>query len=186
MLRYYLWFLGFSLIFVFLLNILLGATFLYAFASVLFGALFIFLLDALIAWVIHCLPPEWFNHKNKIYTVSKKERKIYEKLGIKNWKDKVPEMGQLCNFKKDKLENLNEDYIKKFLTETCYAEIIHYGMLLIGLFVLFIFPSNVFFSISLPLFFINAILQIPPIFIQRYNRPKLEMALMHAERLKNK
>lgn len=182
MLKYYLSFLGFSLLAVSALNVLLGNSILFSFLSVFLGAVFIFLLDAFIAWVIHALPQEWFDCNKKIFVVNKKERKIYEKLKIKSWKDKVPEMGQLCNFKKNKIASLDTNYLNKFLTETCYAEIVHYGMLIIGVCIFFVYSIENSFNIALPLFLINAILQIPPIMIQRYNRPKLINVLIREQR----
>ncbi len=182
MLRYYLWGLGISLLLVMGVNILAGAGIVYSILAVVLGTIFIFLLDALIAWVIHKMPAEWFCFKKKVFQVAKSERKFYEKIGIKNWKDKVPEMGQLCDFKKDKIQSFEPAYLNKFLTETCYAEVVHIGMLCIGLLIFLAFPFDKMLGFALPLFLINAILQIPPIFIQRYNRPKLEMVLIRAER----
>lgn len=184
MLRYYIVGLVVSLLLVMGVNILAGAGVVYSVLAVVLGAIFIFLLDALIAWVIHKLPAEWFCYKKKIFQVAKRERKFYEKIDIKNWKDKVPEMGQLCNFKKDKIQSFDATYIDKFLTETCYAEVVHIGMLCIGLLVFLAFPVDKMLAFALPLFLINAILQIPPILIQRYNRPKLELVLIRAERSK--
>ena len=79
-----------------------------------------------IAVLVRLLPKKLFSYKNKIFQVKKNERNFYLKIKIKDWKDKVPELGKLVNFSKDKIENPNDTkYIEKFLDETCYAEVLH-------------------------------------------------------------
>lgn len=147
-----------------------------AMAFVLGGAAVIFALDAFIAWVLHLLPEKYFDYKKKIFQVRSREKKFYEKIGIRAWKDKIPEMGQLCDFHKDKIASTEQKYIHKFLVETCYAEVIHVAMILIGLLIIpiiyFINPGY-FWNFSFPLVIINTFLNLPPVLIQRYTRPKL-------------
>ena len=70
--------------------------------SVLFTALE-FGLDAVIAWLTRCLPEKAVDPFRKIYRVAKWEKKLYKKLGIVKWKDKIPEAGGLlANFQKKK------------------------------------------------------------------------------------
>lgn len=141
---------------------------------VFISAVIAFLIDALVAFVIHKLPKKWFNPYNKIYRVWNFERRLYENIGIKKWKDRVPEMGQLCNFKKDKIASINDnEYIFKFLQETCYAEVLHFLSAILGFAVIFVFPLKYMFYFTLPVAIVNCLLQILPIFIQRYTRPKL-------------
>lgn len=141
---------------------------------VFISAVIDFLIDAVIAFIIHKLPKKWFNPYNKIYRVWTFERRLYENLGIKKWKDRIPEMGQLCNFKKDKIASINDNnYIYKFLEETCYAEVLHFLSAVLGFAVIFVFPLKYVFNFTLPVAAINCFLQILPIFIQRYTRPKL-------------
>lgn len=135
--------------------------------TILFG------LDAIIALIIHKMPSKYFQSDEKLYKVHKWEKKFYEGIGIKFWKDRIPEMGKLCNFRKDKIDNLSPEYIKKFLEETRYAEGLHIGMALIGFIILLIWPWKDLLYFSLPMAIINFTLQIPPYFVQRYNRPKL-------------
>ena len=143
---------------------------------VVIGTAIIFGLDALIAWLLHMLPEKYFNYKKRIFLVSEREKKFYEKLGIRKWKDKVPEMGQVCDFKKNKIASTEQKYIEKFLAETCYAEIIHISMILIGFLIIpiiYFFNAGYFWNFSFPLIIINIYLNLPPILIQRYTRPKL-------------
>lgn len=182
MFRYYVSFLFLSLLIVTGANVLIGMPFWHSVFCVFGGAIFIFVVDAIIAWILHAMPEKWFDDNKRIFKVFRKERKFYEKIGIKNWKDKVPETGQVCNFKKNKIASFNSNYIKKFLIETCYAEVIHIAMLLIGLTVFFVIPFSESLNYSLWLFLINAILNIPPVLIQRYNRPKLQLVLLRSQR----
>lgn len=133
----------------------------------------IFTLDAIIAAIIHKINPKHFSYQKKCYTVSKKEKKFLEKIGIKKWKDKVPETGQVCNFKKDKLVSTDVDYLEKFIVETCYAETIHIAMSLIGFLIFIIWPIKDFLYFTLPMSLFNFFINIPSILIQRYNRPRL-------------
>lgn len=140
---------------------------------VLFGFVVIVILDFIVAGLIRLFPKKWVNPYIKLYKVHKWERKFYEKLGIKKWKDLVPETGQMADFKKNEITDKNDnDYIYKFCEETIYAEVMHFLSAPIGFLILLIFP-DITFSIFLPIAIVNAILQLPPALIQRYNRPKL-------------
>lgn len=162
-----------SLLFCFGINILCGFSVISSFLYIFIGALFIFIFDAIIAFLLHLIPQKSINYNAKFFNVNKNERKFYEKIGIRKWKDKIPEMGQLCHFKKDKISSNELKYVDKFLVETCYAEIVHYGMIAVGLFIIIIIPFEYVLNYSLPLVLINTFLNLPPILIQRYNRPKL-------------
>lgn len=141
------------------------------FAIVLLPSLFV-------AIVIRLLPKKWFNPDNKIYNVSEKERNFLLKIGIKKWKDKIPEMGQTVNFKKDRLVDANNvEYIQKFLVETCYAESLHLCCAISAFVAMLFMPAGNFWNISFPIAIIYAIYNIPSILIQRYNRPRLKIQL---------
>lgn len=155
---------------------------------VCFNVVALIAIDAVFAWIIHALPRKWFSPYKKIYHVHRKERKIYDALRIKVWKDSIPEMGgKLCDFPKDKIDNNDPEYLMMFLQETGYAEIIHYFMAFSSIVNFFIFyfagfPMDQLLIIVLPLAIINFVLQIPPILIQRYNRPRL--LIMYERELK--
>ncbi len=168
-----------SIIFISVMNIIFTMSMFnlsapYIFFIVFISAVINFIIDAIVALVIHKLPKKWFNPYNSIYKVWGFERKFYENIGIKRWKDRVPEMGQLCNFKKDKIASINDnEYIYKFLEETCYAEVLHFLSAILGFAVIFVFPMKYMLYFTLPVALVNCFLQVLPIFIQRYTRPKL-------------
>lgn len=151
--------------------------------EVLFTILITFLallaIDAIVAIVIHALPRKWFNPFKKIFQVFDWERKFYTKLGIKRWKDMIPETGAaLTGFGKDKvLDMTNNEYVLKFMEETVYAEVLHLLSFIISFVVIFI-NLDLVWLVAVPMIIANGIMQIMPVMVQRYNRPKL-MILYH-------
>lgn len=137
----------------------------------------VILIDGLTATVCRLLPKKCANHEKKIFQVSAKEKKFYEKLKIRKWKDKVPEIGQFTGFRKNKLENPQSvEYVERFLLEACYGEIGHFVSLFSGfLIVLLFFIAEYFWLIALCVAFINALMNLPSFFILRYNSYKLEI-----------
>ena len=148
-----------------------GYTPLYSFLAVTIGTALEIVIDALVATVIVLLPKKIFNPRKGLYKVSKKELLFYDKIGIKKWKDYVfSEIG----FNKKKVANpSNNEYIGAFLTETCVAETMHVISVFAGFLLVFIFPLSYATSFPIPIAIVNLFLQIPPVFIQRYNRPRL-------------
>ena len=55
---------------------------------VILGVVIEIAIDAIFAYIVHSLPNRWFAKEKKFFDVSRRERKFYEKLNIKNWKDK--------------------------------------------------------------------------------------------------
>lgn len=142
-----------------------------------------FAIDGLMAYVIHELPDKWFDLNKKIYKVGKKERKFYDFLHIKKWKDKVWELGGLGGFRKNKIADCNDpQYLKQFIIESNKGVIIHWAGIVVGFVLLLIIPVEFIFTISLPVCIVNMILNILPIFVLRYNTPKLEIAMERAKR----
>lgn len=147
---------------------------LYVIGAVVISAFAAFVVDAIVAYIIHKMPPKYYSPYKKIFQVGKFERKIYEFLGVKKWKDIIPEMGQLCDFKKNKLESTEDnEYLYKFLVETCYAETLHLLSGILGYCIIFIYPLKYALLFGVPIASVNFFLQILPVIIQRYLRPKL-------------
>ncbi len=165
-----------SLFFIFSTNFfyLLGFTAIAAVLSIV--------VDALVATVCRLLPERFANHESKIYTVSAKEKGFYEKLKIRKWKDKVPEIGHFTGFRKNKIADPKSvEYLERFLLEACYGEMGHFWSLFIGFSILLLgfipfFPTmSLWLAISLPVSIINIFLNLPSLFILRYNSYKLEI-----------
>jgi len=152
------------------LNVGYGAVF----AVTGFYFLGLFLVDALVAISVRMLPKNWFSPFKNIYKVKEGERKFYEKLKIRIWKDKIPETGQyLVGFSKTKLASMNDnEYVKKFMSETVYAEVMHALSVPFSFLTAFIYPK-LFLLCGLPMIIGNIIMQLMPVMVQRYNRYKL-------------
>ena len=142
--------------------------------------IFIIALDALFATLTHALPAKWFEPDKKIYQVKKGEVKFLEAIGIKKWKNWVPETGEFAGFKKDHLyEEGSPEYIHTFLVETCYAEWVHYAMMLPSIIDLFMGPTYYIVPFFIWFGLINIFLNLLPSLIQRYVRPKLYRYYLH-------
>lgn len=153
--------------------------------SVLFTVLE-FGLDALIAWLTRLLPEKAVDPFRKIYRVAKWEKKVYKKLGIVKWKDKIPEAGGLlANFQKKKVLDFHDnEYIMTFMRESVYAEVMHVISAIAGLAVPALCAVRLLWPdvipqvhwcvrIALPVALVNFVLQVLPVLVQRYVRPQL-------------
>ena len=160
---------------------------LFAVLSPILATVAVILLDAIVAIITRALPKDWLSPFSSAFSVSKKERKFLEKLKVKAWKDKIPEMGRfLCNFDKTKVQdNPTSDYVLTFLHETTMAEAMHFMSIFAGFLLLLIPIPNAQISI-LFVVLVNALLQIPPVLVQRYNRPKLVAYYTRLKRKENK
>lgn len=163
-----------TLIIVYLLNLLRGCTdILYILKWTSIDILVVFIIDAIIAFVIRRLPVKWFDYKYKAFKIFKWERKFYEAIKIKKWKDKIPELGQLTNFKKNKVrEPKNSEYLLRYLMECVYGETIHFLSIILGFLILLINPKCCLYF-GLPIAIANGIISYLSFAILRYNRPKL-------------
>ena len=152
---------GYAIVGISLYEAIGGPIFTLAYVLVLLGVL-----DLL----LHILPKSLYDYKKKFYISTKKEIQFYEKINIRKWKGKVPEMGASGGFSKRNLKSLEPEYIQRFIYETCLGEILH---LLTGVLTcLAFFPLSQYYFV-LPILIVNLILHLLPCFIQRYNRYKL-------------
>jgi hypothetical protein len=142
-----------------------------------FATVVVMVVDALTAPVCRLLPKKCADPEKKIFIVSANEKKFYERLKIRKWKDKVPEIGQFTGFRKNKIvDPKSVEYLDRFLLEACYGEIGHFFSVFFGFLILLLFPiSSIWFSVSIPVAIVNAFLNLPSLFILRYNSYKLEV-----------
>lgn len=146
----------------------------------------VLLIDGLVALIVHKLPKKCFDYNKKIYKQRKREKAYFRLIKIHKWKDSIPEIGKIaCGFAKDKIEEpTNLVYLESFITETCYAEIIHFISMIIGFVVVFILPLRYILFIGLEVGFVNAVMNYPSFLIQRYNRPRLLIVLSRQRKKK--
>ncbi len=129
------------------------------------------------------IPKKWINPFSKFFKVHNWEQKLYVALDIRKWKDKIPELGKtLENFDKSKVHDPhNNEYVMKFMCATINGELMHALSAIFGVLVIFI-DLQLFFVVGLPLLICNTIINVLPVMVQRYNRPKLILLYKRNER----
>lgn len=134
------------------------------------GVVAIIALDGIEALIIRrLLPASLFAPDKKAFRVSKKEHNFYNRLEIKRWKEKVPELGIFTGFDKGQIKSISEkEYLSRFLLEANFGVAIHLANGVLGFLILFI-PFCSAPSIWIPIFAVNLILSLMPVFILRYN-----------------
>ena len=154
-----------------------GLNFFYVLLFTVIAIAAVVVVDALVATVSRLLPASFAQHDAKVFTVPADEKKFYEKLKIRKWIDKVPEIGQFTGFRKNKIvDPKSVEYLERFLLEICYGEIGHFYSCFFGFLILLLFPiSEIWFAIAIPVAVINALMNLPSLFILRYNSYKLEI-----------
>lgn len=131
-------------------------------------------IDAITNGLIRALPQRWFNPFFNRFKVSKKEQRFYEKLGIRKWKDKVPDLGFLTKFNKNKVQDpTNNKYIERYLLEAAYGRVGHLVSLFTGFSVIFIYPLKFAINFGIPIAIVNFVLNLMTYMVLRYNFPKL-------------
>ena len=132
-------------------------------------------LDGLLAFGVRRLPERWFRRGVRLFSVSRRECHVWRALGVRVWKDRIPELGQFTNFRKNKVyEPDNNEYIARFILECNYGAVIHFLNALLGPLIVFIYPLEYALTVGLPVALVNCILSLMPLGALRYNTPKLE------------
>ena len=129
--------------------------------------------DGLTAFLVRRFPAGWFRPGGRFFTVSQGERKLYRRLGVKCWKDKIPELGMFTGFHKNHLiAPKDRVYLARFLLESNYGVVIHWVNGISG-FVILGMPACGGFSYTIPVALVNLVLSLMPAMILRYNTPGL-------------
>ena len=131
----------------------------YIFVAVFGSIVAVILVDALTATLVRwVLPKKWFSVNSKMFNVKKKETIFYEKIGIKKWKDKIPELGSLTGFSKGKIADpKNNEFIERFILESHYGIGVHFVGMVLGFVIIFIFPLKFWYCFGLPVAIVNLV-----------------------------
>lgn len=136
--------------------------------------------DGFVAFVIRRMPEKYFDYRRRIFKTSEKSMKFYDMIGVKRWKDFVPELGMFTNFRKNKIRNPGDpQYLERYILEACYGIVIHYAsvptsfLLILFDFGMYSGNSNLWLTVALPVAIVNAILILLPAYILKYNLPKI-------------
>ena len=120
------------------------------------------------------LPKRWFHAERFPFRAYAFEQggKVYEKLNIRKWQNKVPDMSKIFPWLMP-AKNLSGAYRSRLpvmIQETCIAEMTHCVTALEGLVCLWLWPGIGGIIVTL---LDVLLLNLPFILIQRYNRPRL-------------
>ena len=104
-----------------------------------------------------------------------KDGKLYERIRIKEWQGKVPDMSRILPgvMPAKKLDGNYRENLPVMIKETCVAEAIHILLCFSGIYCVKIWPGIGGGMIAI----LYAMGNIPFILIQRYNRPRLKRLL---------
>ena len=129
-------------------------------------------------------PKKWYGENVKMYNERRFEKKLFKKLKIKKWKDKVPQFLKISNINeaKNNNEQINREYVESFIVETRRGEFMHLLDILFGAIAMLFLPPQFFFRYTLPIFLVWLFYNMLSIIIQRYNRPRLKTLLKKMER----
>ncbi|MDY2608650.1 MAG: glycosyl-4,4'-diaponeurosporenoate acyltransferase [Eubacteriales bacterium] len=100
------------------------------------------------------------------------EKKLYQRLHVRRWQGHVPDMSRIAKRLMPQ-KNLSGDYRSRLscmIQETCVAELIHVLLCVLGFGCCFLWRGGGL-CIALLYFLGN----LPFVFIQRYNRPMLQL-----------
>lgn len=183
--KLYLSVIGVAMLIISVVNIIFGtASWYYIILATVFCTALQFALDGTIAIVINKMPDRWFGVENPLYHVSEREKKLYKKLKVRLWKDKVWELGGLGGFSKKYLRAPNDaEYIEKFIIECNKGVLTHRLSYPVGFLAMLTLSEVCALTIALPVAIVNLFLNILPTLALRYNTPKLKSLL---KRLKKK
>jgi glycosyl-4,4'-diaponeurosporenoate acyltransferase len=150
----------------------------------------ILLLDALVwaAWsavvgyAAHRLPLRRLDHDAPVTRLRTWERggRVYERLGIRRWKDRLPEFGAVFRggSSKRSLPSRDTPHLTRFAAETRRAEIVHWAIPLV----------TPLFALWNPAWLVGAmaayavVANAPCLIVQRYNRGRLLRVLTRRHR----
>lgn len=135
------------------------------------------------------LPKEWFKAECFPFRSFKFEKngRIYEKVKVKKWQNKVPDMSRvfpgLMHEKKFSDRQRDTESLPLMLQETCIAEAIHWMLFILGFGCIFLWPGGWGIAVSIVY---NILGNLTFIVIQRYNRPRLAACLAAAQHQKRR
>lgn len=152
----------------------------YVIATVIFTVAVI-VLDGIVAGIARAMPKKWFDPNKKFFTANKKILNFYQKIGVKKWKDHIPELGQFTGFHKNHVaEPGSPEYVSRFMLEAAYGIGGHFWSMPLSYLIIFIDfrmwngSSNLWLTVAIPVAFVSMVLNYLPYAVLRFNLPKLK------------
>lgn len=158
------------------------------FDTIILNLILIILWNMLIFMFSIKLNTNFFDPSKKLYSQKpwEKDGKFYiNSLHIKKWKDSLPQYVGKNGFSKRNMihfSNLSGDYIYEFIVETCRAEWNHWMCCFFV--VISFFINSVEYAITFSI--VSLVTNVPFIFIQRYNRIRLNHLLIKHRKKQHK
>lgn len=183
----YLLFIVFSSAIVAVLNIFIGNMgVLYAVLSVIIAVIAVVAIDGIFAFIVRwVMPKKWFTVDKSYFSVGKKKARFLEKIGIKKWKDLIPELGGFTSFHKNKISDpTNNEFVSRYIIEANYGIMCHFTGMVFGFIIMAFYPPYAF-NIALPVAVINLFMNYLSFAILRYNLPKLRVLYKYNEKRNN-
>ena len=133
--------------------------------------------SAVVGYAAHRLRASWLDHDGALTRLRPWERggRLYERAGIRRWKDRLPEAGATFRGGRSKraLPGRSDDELRAFAAETRRAELVHWVIPSITpVFVLWNPPALVG---AMAVYAVVA--NLPCLFVQRYNRARVARVL---------
>lgn len=123
--------------------------------------------------IAYVLPRSWFRPDRFPFRACRweKDGAVYEKIGVRRWKDKLIDQSRFVSFlmKKTVQPTMTARQMEKLVAETCVSEAVHVVLSLLGLYCLKLWPGAGG-AVFTALFVVFG--QLPYAVIQRYNRPR--------------
>lgn len=139
----------------------------------LYSLLYVLAIGIISHIVGEAIPSSWFHHNRHPFRAWRWERegRIYERIGIRKWKDRLPDMSRIVGYMVPKRVGIapRAETVWRLVKETCRAEAVHWGLCILAPIVR-LFWSNAIGWICAALIVLG---NLPFILIQRYNRPML-------------
>jgi glycosyl-4,4'-diaponeurosporenoate acyltransferase len=134
-------------------------------------------------YAVHRLPVRWLRRDGVLFRSRRIEEggRLYERLGIRRWKDRLPEAGALFagGMSKRTLPAVADGGLERFAVETRRAELGHWMAMAAGpLFVVWNPPPVAAVMVTY-----GVVINAPFIAIQRYNRARVSRCLERRSRL---
>lgn len=141
--------------------------------KLLASIIYVAVIGILAHYIGESMPRSWFSEKRFPYRTERFEKngKFYDRLFIKKWKTKLPDMSRVMRdmLPKRVSYDATSESLSALIKETCVAEFIHQCLCILSVGIYFIWKNY----IGIILTVITVICNIPFIMIQRYNRPHL-------------
>jgi glycosyl-4,4'-diaponeurosporenoate acyltransferase len=137
--------------------------------------------SAVVGYACHRMPARALDHDTALTRLRRWERggRAYERVGIRRWKDALPEAGAIFGGRsKQHLVGRDDDALRGYAGETRRAELVHWGIPAITpVFALWnpapLLAAMVVYAVAA---------NVPFLAIQRYNRARIERVLERRRR----